>query len=98
MRANHLAAFRPWVEPEGAVPVVPTQDDWGAHVDHVVRTVGPDHVGIGLDLVGGRSCVPASAAGYPDLLAALRRTVTSDVMPKVCGDNWMRVFDAVFLR
>ena len=97
MRANHVAAFQPWAEPEGAVPLVPTPDDWGAHVDHVLRTVGPDHVGIGLDLVGGRSCVPATAAGYPDLLAALRRTVTSDVVPKVCGDNWMRVFDAVFV-
>jgi hypothetical protein len=75
MRANHLAAFRPWTEPADAAPLVPTADDWAAHVTHIVRTAGPDHAGIGLDLVGGRSCVPADASGYPDLLSALSRSL-----------------------
>lgn len=50
------------------MPLVPTADDWAAHVGHAVRTVGLDHVGVGLDLVGGRSCVPTDASGYSYLL------------------------------
>jgi membrane dipeptidase len=95
MRANHLAAFRPWTEPAGAQPLVPTADDWAAHAGHVVRTVGPDHVGIGLDLVGGRSCVPADASGYPDLLQALERSLPAPVVAKVAGQNWLRILDTV---
>jgi membrane dipeptidase len=95
MRANHLGAFRPWHEPADAVPLVPTPDDWAAHVSHVIDTAGPDHVGIGLDLVGGRSCVPAGASGYPDLLKAVARVASSDVVAKVAGQNWLRVFDTV---
>ncbi len=94
MHANHLAAFRPWPEPSGAVSLVPSSGDWAAHVRHVIDTVGPDHVGIGLDLVGGRSCVPADASGYPDLLGAVSRVAPSDVVAKVAGQNWLRVFEA----
>lgn len=95
MRANHLAAFRPWTEPADAAPLVPTADDWAAHVTHIVRTAGPDHAGIGLDLVGGRSCVPADASGYPDLLSALSRSLDPATAVKVAGQNWLRVLDAV---
>jgi microsomal dipeptidase-like Zn-dependent dipeptidase len=95
MRANHLAAFRPWTEPADAAPLVPTADDWAAHVTHIVRTAGPDHAGIGLDLVGGRSCVPADASGYPDLLSALSRSLDRATAVKVAGQNWLRVLDAV---
>lgn len=95
MRANHLAVFRPWTEPVDAKPFVPTADDWAAHAEHVVRTVGPGHAGIGLDLVGGRSCVPADASGYPDLLQALRRSLPAETAAKVVGQNWMRVLDTV---
>ena len=95
MRANHLAVFRPWTEPAGAGPLVPTADEWAAQAEHVVRTVGPDHVGIGLDLVGGRSCVPADASGYPDLLQALGRSLPAETAAKVAGQNWLRVLGAV---
>jgi membrane dipeptidase len=78
--------------PEAAA-LVPTADDWAAQVDHVIRTVGADHVGIGLDLVGGRSSVPENASGYPDLIAALNRITTPANVRKIAGENWLRVID-----
>jgi membrane dipeptidase len=72
---------------------VPTPDDWAAHARHVIDTVGPDHVGIGLDLVGGRSCVPKDASGYPDLIAALERITSADNVAKIAGQNWLRALE-----
>ncbi len=94
MRARHLAAFTPWTEDPDAADLVPTPDDWAAHAKHVIDTVSPDHVGIGLDLVGGRSCVPKDASGYPDLIAALERITTADNVTKIAGQNWLRVLEA----
>jgi hypothetical protein len=45
---------------------------------HAIRTVGAEHVGIGLDLAAGHyPCVPINAAGYPALIEALRGSPTS---------------------
>jgi hypothetical protein len=38
-----------------------TAGEWAPQAGFVVRTVGSDHVGIGLDLAGGRSCTPKNA-------------------------------------
>ena len=32
-----------------ALPLVPTMEEWTDHVTHVIKTVGPSHVAIGLD-------------------------------------------------
>lgn len=93
IRARHMAAFAPWTDDPEAAALVPTADDWAAQVDHVIRTVGADHVGIGLDLVGGRSSVPENASGYPDLIAALNRITTPANVRKIAGENWLRVID-----
>src|SRR5262249_14709498 len=94
MRARHPAAFTPWAEDPDAADLVPTPDDWAAHARHVIDTVGPDHAGIGLDLVGGRSYVPKDVGVYPDLIAALERITTADYVTKIAGQNWLRVLEA----
>jgi membrane dipeptidase len=94
MRSRHLAAFRPWTDDPAAAAVAATADDWAAHARHVIETAGPDHAGIGLDLVGGRSCVPKDASGYPDLIAALGRITTVGNVTKIAGQNWLRVLEA----
>jgi membrane dipeptidase len=53
--------------------------------------VGPDHVAIGLDMVAGRSSVPADPTGYPDLITALKKITTPENVRKIAGENWMRV-------
>lgn len=94
-RSHHLRAFSPWTDDPETVTLVATPDDWAAHVDHVIKTVGPDHVGIGLDLGGARSCVLKDAGGYPELIAAVKRVTTAENVRKIAGENWLHVLDAV---
>lgn len=88
MRAHHLAAF---ASPPSRVPVVPTAHEWAAHAAYVIRTVGPEHAAIGLDLAGPRPAVPGNASGYPDLLAALGQVTTEQNVQAIAGENWLRV-------
>jgi membrane dipeptidase len=81
-----------WKEIPELVPLIPTADDWAEHVNYVIKTVGADHVAIGLDMAGARSSVPKDASGYRDLVAALNRITTPANVKKICGENWMRVF------
>ena len=95
-RRNWNAVFSPFVEDPVAATLVPTPDEWAQHAAYVSRLVGPDYVGIGLDMFGGRSGVPSSASGYPDLVAALHRIAPPRDVLKVQGENWLRVLDQIF--
>ena len=94
-RCVHLATFTSWQDPPESAEVIPTADEWASHVAHVLRTVGPEHVGIGLDLGGPRSSVPRDASGYPELIAALRRMTDEKNLRLIAGENWLRVLDHV---
>ncbi|MGE5509491.1 MAG: dipeptidase [Chitinophagales bacterium] len=68
------------------------------HLDHFVRLVGPDHVGLGSDFDGVDFPVKGleSPAGRPGLVAGLKRRGYGDeVIGKVMGRNWLRVLAAV---
>jgi membrane dipeptidase len=81
-----------WPEAAEAESLVPTEDEWAAHVAHVVKTVGPAHVAIGLDLTNGRSTLRNfDARGYSRLAESLRRRKVPD---SVLGENWLRALDA----
>jgi membrane dipeptidase len=84
-------ALADWKEDPSALSSLPTIDEWAAHVDYIIKLVGADHVAIGLDMVAGRSAIPADPTGYPDLLPALRRITTPANVRKIVGENWMRV-------
>ncbi len=69
-----------------------------AHIDHVARTAGIDHVGLGSDFDG----IPAtpegidSAADLPKITAALAARGYSDSdLHKLLGGNLLRVFQQV---
>jgi membrane dipeptidase len=89
--AERWRALGEWKEDPAAEPFLPTAEEWAEQVDYVIKTVGADHVAIGLDMVGGRSAIPQTAAGYPVLLAALKRITTPANVRKICGENWFRV-------
>jgi membrane dipeptidase len=72
---------------------LPTAEEWTAQVDYVIRTVGADHVAIGLDMVNGRSAYPNDSGGYGELMAALKRVTTPANVRKITGENWFRVLD-----
>ena len=88
---------QPWHEsPEGEA-VVPSLDDWVAHVAHAVAIGGPKSVAIGLDLTHARSTLKNFDAGhYPELVEALRRHNLAT--PEILGENWLRAFDSAKVR
>jgi membrane dipeptidase len=83
----------PFVDDPEAAALVPTPDEWAQQIHHVIKLAGPDHVGFGLDMVGGRSGVPADASGYPALVQAIGRVTTPENVSKVNGENWLRVIE-----
>jgi membrane dipeptidase len=90
--ADRWKGLDAWREDPGAA--LPTAEEWAEQVDYVINTVGADHVALGLDLVAGRSAVPQTPSGYPDLLAQLRRITSEDNVRKIAGENWLRVLAA----
>jgi membrane dipeptidase len=83
-----------WKELPELAPLIPTADEWAEQGDYVIKTVGADHVAIGLDMVGARSGVPRHAGGYGETLAAIKRITTPASVAKICGGNWFRVVDS----
>jgi membrane dipeptidase len=86
------AALKSW---EAANPMPKaTVADIADHVDHVKRTVGVDHIGIGGDL-DGIPTYPTGLAGpadYPNLFAELvRRGYTKADLAKIASGNVLRV-------
>jgi len=69
------------------------------HIDHVVRLVGIDHVGLGSDFDGLGESAPTgleSVAGYPNLLRELlARGYTDEQLAKICSGNLLRVWSEV---
>lgn len=67
------------------------------HIDHIVRLVGTDHVGVGSDF-DGIQAVPhdlSSVEQYPNLTAELlRRGYTAADVGKILGGNILRAMEA----
>jgi membrane dipeptidase len=75
-------------------PNLSTLQDAVAHIDHVVKLVGVDHVGIGSDW-DGISTVPAGledVSRMPRLTAALlERGYSEQDVKKILSGNFLRV-------
>jgi membrane dipeptidase len=69
------------------------------HIDHGVKLLGIDHVGIGSDFDGVSGDLPdglRTAADYPNLVEALRARGYSDAdLAKLLGGNLLRAWRAV---
>ena len=68
------------------------------HIDHIVKLVGVDHVGIGSDFDGVQITTTglATVAELPNLTKELlRRGYSADDVNKILGGNMLRVLDAV---
>jgi membrane dipeptidase len=79
-------------------PSAATLEDAVAHIDHIVKVAGVDHVGIGSDF-DGISSVPAGledVSKMPYLTAALlKRGYSETDLKKILGGNHLRVLRAV---
>jgi membrane dipeptidase len=75
-----------------------TLADVVAHIDHVVRLVGVDYVGIGSDF-DGVGCVPEGlddVSKFPNLTRALmEKGYSAEDINKIYGGNFLRVMRAV---
>ena len=100
---NGCSAFVSGREGRGIGPA-----DLALHIDHIVRLVGEDHVGLGLDCCDGLANFyegPSSIETYdvikdhsqlPDLVAVLLGKGYSDVsVQKIIGGNFRRVYKEV---
>ncbi|MGI9165542.1 MAG: dipeptidase [Pyrinomonadaceae bacterium] len=68
------------------------------HIDHIVKLVGIDHVGIGSDFDGVQATLSdlASVSDLPNLtLELLRRGYSESDIDKILGGNILRVMEAV---
>lgn len=77
---------------------IPTVRDVADHVDHLRKTMGADHVGIGSDFDGFHGWVAGleDVSKFPALLAELaRRGYPKDELKKIAGLNLLRVMREV---
>ncbi len=70
-----------------------------AHIDHVVKLAGVDHVGLGSDYDGVGDSLPTGlkdVSQYPNLIRALLDAGYSEAdVAKICGENLLRVWSEV---
>jgi membrane dipeptidase len=69
------------------------------HIDHVVKLIGVDHVGIGSDFDGVGDSLPVGlkdVSQYPNLIyVLLKRGYSDDDIHKICSGNVFRVWNKV---
>jgi membrane dipeptidase len=91
-------AWKEWRQVSKQYPnTLATVKDAVDHIDHIVKLIGIDHVGIGTDFDGGgglADCFDVSQMGNITL-ELVRRGYSDDDIRKIWGGNFMRVFRAV---
>lgn len=69
------------------------------HIDHVVKLVGIDHVGLGSDFDGVGDSLPIGlkdVSQYPNLIyVLLKRGYTEEQIARICSENVFRVWNKV---
>jgi len=92
-----VEAFRKEYKAKHPMPTL-TVADVVAHIDHVVKLVGVDHVGLGSDFDGveGLPTGLGDVSEIPNLIAALLEKGYSETdIEKICSGNVFRVWQAV---
>ncbi len=87
-----------WDEMQKKYPEdLPTVKDLVDHIDHVVRLVGVDYVGIGSDFDGGGALANCQdVSQFPNITTELiRRGYSQEDINKIWGGNCFRVFKEV---
>jgi membrane dipeptidase len=73
--------------------------DVAAHIDHAVKLVGIDHVGLGSDFDGVGDNLPnglTDVSCYPNLIGELLKKGYSERdIAKICSENFLRVWSEV---
>lgn len=90
------AEWRKAWEAEHPAPPKATVETVADHIDHVVKLVGVDHVGLGSDFDGVGDSLPTGledVSRYPNLLRVLlARGYSEAELAKIAGENLLRVW------
>ncbi|MHB1628269.1 MAG: dipeptidase [Bacilli bacterium] len=72
-------------------------EDLLRHIDHLLTVAGPDGVALGSDFDGIDTTLAdlRNGSDYPLLLEKLERRYGAEVLAKVAGGNWLRVFSQI---
>ncbi len=93
-RDEYVARYRK-THPIGKANVA----DVAEHIDHAVKLVGIDHVGLGSDFDGVGEHLPVGledASCYPNLIyELLKKGYTEADIARICGANFLRVWSAI---
>jgi hypothetical protein len=68
------------------------------HINHVVKLVGIDHVGLGSDFDGVEQLPEGleDVSAYPNLIyELLKRGYTEEALKKICAENFLRVWTKI---
>ena len=103
IKANDLKGFEKEKYTKEYVKKHPLGDadisDVVANIDHVVKLVGINHVGLGSDFDGVGGQLPVGlkdVSGYPNLIyGLLKKGYTETDIKKICADNFLRVWSEV---
>lgn len=95
--AEEAAFIARWEAIEATFGATATVKDLADHIDHVVRTIGIDHVGIGSDFDGGAGLKDCRDVSQVPAITAelLRRGYTEAQLAKLWGGNALRVLGEV---
>lgn len=96
--AERKIADEEWMEIDKRYPAqLATVSDMVDHIDHVVKLIGIDYVGIGSDFDGGGRLADCQDAGQLRNITyeLLRRGYSEKDICKIWGGNLMRVFNEV---
>ena len=74
-------------------PESPLFQRWVDHCDHYLDLVGPDHIGLGSDFDGGGNLLKDMSQLPYVTEALLGRGYQEDVIRKILGENWLRLFE-----
>ena len=98
MNGQQKAAFeKEWQEMKKLPKQLPTVADLVDHVDHIVKLVGVDYVGIGSDFDGGGGLADcADVRQFPNITyELLKRGYKTKDIKKIWGGNFLRVWKDV---
>ncbi len=96
--ADGAALTKAMTELDAKYPVrKATEDDYFAHLEHILKVVGPEHVGIGMDWDGGGGVVGINdVAALPRITAwLLRKGYSEQQIAGIWGGNLLRVMEQV---
>ena len=92
----HITLYNGFLRAQGEASIL----DAMAHLEHAIKVMGIDHVGLGTDFDGdGGVCGIANSSEIINFtIQLLRRRFSEQDIEKIWGGNWLRVMEEVQMK